>query len=447
MASSSNLANKSRSWNENFWWELPFWLGLLFWSLLPGTQIIWFDIESVPINIQDLVIIPVAFVYWLLPAGDRQPISLRKSWHYHLPILTFSLLLYAAISTTWSDMNAPRDTKAMLYTLILAVSGFSLGYHLIAKRSFESVRPFLWRVTVYLAAICLLYSAASFLSLGVGDVRSDFNQRPSEFGIPRVAGPLFASSTGYFILVPALAFAIQQFIQSSTKRLFKLAVIFSLVLTNIGLGSRGGFVIAGTFLLLLVFFIKSKKQAIVAVILMILATTAAAGLFFSKANTDRFQSLEDAGRSATYLTSFKIISNRSFEYNIPGSGYGSYWPWYITDVEEVGAFNIGSSSITTKYGTILYQPHSTFLLLIVELGTVGLLFFLFLWNVLIRLLFKSSSSPIFACGVFASGLSIFFDCFLFKNAQVNIIWWIFLFGALALNSDLNPNRLHRNYKS
>lgn len=440
----NNLNNISTTSSKILLLELPFWLGLSFWALLPGTQILWLNIESVPINIQDIVIVPIALLYWLLPTFDAPPIiTFRKTWHYHLPVLTFSLLVYAALSTTWSGMSA-RDTKAMLYTLILVVSGLSLGYHLIAKRSFESVRPFLWRVTVYLAVLCLLYSTASFFSLGVGDVRSDFNERPSDFGIPRVAGPLFASSTGYFILVPALAFAIQEFIHSATGRLFKFAVIFSLALTNIGLGSRGGLVIIGTFLLLLVFFINNKKQVIVTVLLMIFAITAAAGLFFSKVKIERFQSFEDASRSDTYLTSFQIIGNRSFEYNIPGSGYGSYWSWYIPDVEEVGAFNINGASITTRFGTILYQPHSTFLLLIVELGTVGLLFFLFLWNLLTRLLLKSTLYPIFACGVFASGLSMFFDCFIFKNAQVNIIWWIFLFGALALNFGSTTSRLQSN---
>jgi hypothetical protein len=36
--------------------------------------------------------------------------------------------------------------------------------------------------------------------------------------------------------------------------------------------------------------------------------------------------------------------------------------------------------------------------------------------------------------MFASGVSLFFDFFIFKNPQLNSMWWIYFFGALALNA-------------
>ncbi|OWY66132.1 hypothetical protein B7486_38405 [cyanobacterium TDX16] len=418
--------------------ELPFWLGLLLWSLLPATRTPWFTIESIPISSQDIVIIIVTCFYALLPAIDKRPIinTIHKHWHGHLPILTVAIVLYAALSVTWSEMRE-RDTIAMLYTLVLTASGFSLGYNLVVKRSSDSVRPFLWRLTVYLALLGLLYSAASLLTLSVADVRADTENMASEFGIPRVGGPLFIASTGYFILIPALSFAIQELIRNPARRLFKAVVIFALMLTNIGMGSRGALIVIGAFLLSLIFSTKKKKQAIVAALVMIIAVTVSAWLFFSQANTERLQSLDDDSRTETYLTSFDIISHRSTELNFLGSGYGSYWHWYLPDVEAEGALKSGEFFISTPFGDMLYNPHSTFLLLIVELGTVGLAFFLFLWSTLLRVLLKNLTFPIFASGIFASGIAMFFDCFLFKNAQLNTLWWIFLFGALALKVNKN----------
>jgi hypothetical protein len=36
---------------------------------------------------------------------------------------------------------------------------------------------------------------------------------------------------------------------------------------------------------------------------------------------------------------------------------------------------------------------------------------------------------------------MFFDFFLFRSAQVNLIWWLFLFGTLALNYGNNKHYL------
>ena len=423
--------------DRSFVLELPFWLSLFFWSLVPATQTPMFTIESIPVDSKDIVLVAVACFYLLLPTISNSPsTTFRRPWHWHrhLPILTASLLIYAAVSVRGSRIDAD-NSKAMIYTLILTASAFSVGYNLIAKRSCESVRLFLWRLTVYLAAIGLLYSAASLFSFGLGDVRSGITQ-DSDFGILRVRGPLFGASNGFFILVPALGFSIQEFIHSRTQKLFKLTIVFSLLLAMIGLGSRAGLIILCIFFLLLIFFMKNKKQAVVAAILMIILTTTAAGLFFSKANTERFQSFEEEGRLNTHLTSFKIMEDRIAELNILGSGYGSYWSWYITDVEQA-SINDATPEIKNQFGYMLYHPHSTFLLFIVELGMVGLLYFLYLWTVLARLLlrnFQSATFSIFTCSVTASAFSMFFDFFIFKLTLINTLWWLFLFGALALNA-------------
>jgi O-antigen ligase len=336
----------------------------------------------------------------------------------------------------------PRDAKGMMFTLILTASSFLLGYNAIAKRPAASVRSFLWRLTVCLSAVGLLYTATSLSSFQLAGVRSALVNDTTV----RVQGPLFGSDDGYFALIPALAFAIQEFIQTPTKRLFKLAIIFVLMLTLIGLSSRGAILIMGVFLCLTILFNKNKKIAALAALGVIIFVMIAGVIVLATSNSgDRLQSLEDSSRSDTYSTSFKIIGNRTIDLNIFGSGYGSYWNWYILDIEDGSDVDGGRTFkiIRTSFGPILYHPHSTFLLLIVELGMVGFLYFLFLWTVYARLLLRDSIKlvfPILSCGMVASGFSIFMNFFIFRLPILSCLWWIYLFGALALNSDVNEGK-------
>ncbi len=429
--------------------DLSFLLMYICWALLPDTQTPRFEIASIPVNSKDIINIAIACLYFLLPAVKNSRATkhnLNINWHSYLPLLTVSLLLYAAASVEWSGMNK-TDSIAMRYTLLLTGAACLVGYYLIAKRDSRSVHPFIWRLTVLLSVVGLLYTAQSFFSLGL-TTPDDFEAE--QFGIQRVRGPLFVSTTGFFILLPALAFAIQEFIKSHSHRLFKASVVFSLVITIIGLGARTGLILLAIFFLLLMFFMKNNKQAKMALVIMIIVTMAAILLFFSKAKTDRLQSLEDTTRSDTYLTSFQIIQHRTQQVNIFGSGYGSYWPWYIPDFEGARETNQYFDLVWNPYGSLLYHPHSTFLLCIVELGIPGLIYFVCLWTILYRLLLsnlQSAEFSIFNCGIFASGFSMFFDFFIFRSAQVNTLWWIFLFGALALNFNVGTAKAENNKHS
>ena len=430
--------------------DLLFWLSLVYWSLLPAVKTPWVDIYEVPINSKDIVLFALCCIYLLWKVfGHSTPIEDREhNWHRYLPIMTIFLLLYAAFTMVFyshiilpqgsGDIRPMSDatTAAMRFTLIMAGASFFIAYFQIARRSPEAVHTFLWQLTIALAALGMLYSFAAIAGTTLpGGVRSEFNDVNNDYGVLRVVGPLFGASTGYFILVPALAFAVQELYRSKNQRLFKLAIVFALMLTLIGLASRAALLILGMFFILMAFSMKNKKQAIASIVLLVVIVSAAAGIFFSKASSDRLKSFEDSARSNTYVVSSQIIGYRDFEYNIVGSGYGSYWPWYLTDLEH--NLNTNIPMYTTKFGKVLYHPHSVAIVMIVELGIFGSLYFLSLWIILGRLLidnFKDASFPIFNSGVVASGFSMIFDLFIFKGAQINVFWWLFLFGALCLNS-------------
>jgi O-antigen ligase len=430
--------------------DVLFWLSLFYWTVVPSTKTPWFEIESIPVNGKDILLVAVACIFLLWPSMNKPSsatmprrehliAAFLEPWHYHLPILTVSLIFYATLSLQDSHMD-PRDAKGMMFTLILTASSFLIGYNAIAKRPAASVRQFLRRLTISLTAVGLLYTFASLSSFQLAGVRSALINDPTV----RVQGPLFGSDDGYFALIPALAFAIEDLIQTSTQRLFKLTIIFSLMLTLVGLGSRGALLIIGVFLGLIILFNKNKKIAALAALAVIVFVMIAGVIVLVTSNSgDRLQSLEDSSRSDTYSTSFKIIGNRTNDLNIFGSGYGSYWDWYILDIEDGSDVEGGRTFkvIRTSFGPILYHPHSTFLLLIVELGMVGFLYFVFLWTVYARLLLRDSTKlifPIFACGMVASGFSVFMNFFIFRLQILSCLWWIFLFGALSLSSSISP---------
>lgn len=411
-------------------WMIPFWFCITLFSLYPSAQTPTLQFGLIPFSSKDLILITLSCFYLVPVIRQNSVVSyFKKSWSKSLPVITTAILGYAAISVTWSGMGF-LDMITMLYTLVITFFVFHLSYNLIAKMPVGSLRPFLWQLTVFISIISLLYLAQSFFSLGL---RSSSSLQNDDFGIDRVRGPLFGASTGYFLLIPALAFSIQEIANTTGKVSFKWIVMLILGITILSLGSRGGVVITLIFIISLIFFLRDRKQRlfayVVGVIMMLAITFTIIGV---ATNTSRFTSTESDGRSETYSTSFEIVKDRSIFDSFLGSGYGSYWHWYMTDIE--GALLDGS--VPTKYGTMLPHPHSTFLLLFVETGLPGLLYFLKLnhtfFSMIVSKNHRSISDTIFLCGVATSGLSLFFDFFIFKNWTVTMVWLIYFFGALAL---------------
>ncbi|MEM9162577.1 MAG: O-antigen ligase family protein [Cyanobacteria bacterium P01_F01_bin.4] len=431
------------------WVEWPFWMAFGFWSLWPESKTPSFEFEGVPFSSRDGVLIAIALYYFgsalakqvltqqTVAYPQKAAVALLKPWHFYLPLATAGLVLYASVSLTTSGLD-DLNRLAMGYTLVLLGAACMLAYGLVAHLGGTALRSFLWRLTVAIAAVGLLYTAVTFFSVGIGGIRSQANSIAGEVGVGRATGPLFGASTGYFILLPALAYAIQELFLE--KALFKAAVVFSLLLTLMSLGSRGSIICISIFFIFAFFSIKNKKQAAIAALLTLLLMVPAAGVVSSKAGrvTDRFQSFEASDRTESYTTSFAIVENRSAEMNLLGSGYGSIWAWYLPLHDR------DSDLMWTPFGYLLFQPHSTFLLLWVELGLIGGFYFLMLWAVLLLSMtenFKQALYPLFNCGMAASGFAMFFDTFLIMGAVLSTVWWIFLFGSLSINAQ-KPVRPH-----
>ena len=411
--------------------ELPLWLGLFYWALFPSTWAPWVTIAEIPMSTKDLVL-PILALFYLLESLARGFSPQSRPWHYHLPLLTLAIVVYACLSTAWSTVQPP-DRSAMIYALTLSGTAMLVGFCVVAGASPQEARRLLDNLVFFLAAVGTLYFAESYFALGL---RQGFLYAPSiDFGIDRVRGPLFGASAGYFILTPAIAYVLNQATLRSVGRIWNITLLFLLTLTLIGLGSRAALLLLLVLGVILLVFLRELSRKLLVLLMLTTITLTAWVLVFSRAETERLRSLEDHRRFETHATALEIVRSETPVEQVFGSGLGSYWPWYLTDVDPLGPQNSPYYFAPTLFGPTLYHPHSTFLFLAVELGCVGIIFFGLLWLTLIRLLrssLRAEAFPIFASGLVAGTAGVFFDFFVFKAPQVSCIYWLFVYGALRI---------------
>jgi O-antigen ligase len=412
-------------------WELPFWLILLYIALTPGSVSPWWVWGGIPVRSAEVVVL--VGVVWYLPSA----LLLQRAWRawpaiWILMAPMLIALAYAALSTGWNGLD-DSDTAAMRITLLFAMAGPLLAWSVTGGYTRDELYHFIWRLTAFMALLSVLYSAESILSLGL---RSELGQNTLlDFGIERVRGPLYGSSTGYLALLPALAFSIQHVIDVHSRRLIGVAVVLALLLALLGLGSRAALLLLAVYLLLLSFLIKSARKRLIAVILMVVLTVLAATVVFSQASTDRLQTFEDDSRRATHVTALRTVESLDLASNLRGAGYGGIWNWYLTDALNGERLATGDNLIRTSLGTSLYHSHSTLLEMGMELGLVGLVAFAamtFGFVAAVVACWRRGVLQAFSCGLLATGLGLVFDLFLFKNTTVNLIWWFYALSMLML---------------
>jgi hypothetical protein len=411
---------------------VPFILFVLVTSFLPDTYEPKPVIFDVPVRGVDLLILCAALVSFLgwLCAGEVPAAGQR--WHVNLPMWFLAILLYAAASILWAQMDL-YNSRAMLYSLCFSAAAFVLPFSALASLTPSQVRSLTRMVALGLAFVSAVYCAVTFLGLSV---RSDLGHSYTYgFGIERLKGPLFESSTGHMILLPAAAVLVQDWLDEVPGHGFaNVAGLAALSLSIVGLGSRFAVIVTGVFILAIAATARGVRGFRIAAVT-VLGVALTAGAVFQYASTERLQSFEDTQRSATYTTSLNIVETREPVASLRGSGYGSVWPWYMLDWDWAERIARGRMMVSTDYGATLFQPHSVFLLLVVELGAAGLLFFSKLWLVLGRLVWSAVSrqqNSLAALGVASAALGMFADTILFKNAKISAVWWFFLLAALAV---------------
>ena len=100
-------------------------------------------------------------------------------------------------------------------------------------------------------------------------------------------------------------------------------------------------------------------------------------------------------------------------------------------MEGGGAYATNRFFISTSKGEVLFNPHSVILMLVVELGFVGLLFAFKLLELPVYLVivsWRKRYCTCLACGLLASIPALFLDFPMFKYWPMSFFWWIYALG-------------------
>ncbi|WP_155121381.1 hypothetical protein [Bryobacter aggregatus] len=338
------------------------------------------------------------------------------------------IALWAALTLFWSEIDSDAAV-GMIYTLLSGMAAVWLAYLLVQERTSEQVSGFLWRLSLFITGTSVLYFAESFFGLGLRSASAE----QGDFGMARVRGPLFESSTGFFLLIPCLAYITERVIQRTKSPIVGAMLGLPLLGAIFGLGSRAGLLLLALFFLLVAIFAPGMTRVI---LILVLASGAGIATYFifSKASTDRLTTLDPReGRLANHVTSWNVLQSRGPTQWIFGAGYGSLWPWYATEAKVSGGdlYSTGSYAKVIPEGTLIYHSHSTYLVLWIELGLPGVVITLLFWRQLLTL-FARPGQRLFAAGLLVTAVAMAFDLFLFRRPTRDVVWWIYVFGAFAL---------------
>ncbi len=419
------------AWFREEWF---LWIVFASWSLLPSTKNPVFEIgHGIRALGAELALIPLCVIY-LLPRVVAPCTRGGRGWHLGLPIALIGIMTYGWLSTSWSGIS-PRETTGMRYTMLVSAASGLFAYAAIT--SVSDVHGFLRRLAIAVSAVCCLYTAQSFLGLGL---RSAEAVHTNDFGMDRVRGPLFESSTGYFLIIPVLAFILGETLANRLRPLYGILCSFSLAIALVGMGSRAAYGIFAVFAASCTFLLKGRQRSAAIAVLTVVGC-AGGLLIFSKARTDRLTNGAKDARTLTHEAALSIVTHRSAVDSVTGSGLGSWWPWYAVDSDAGDIYTTGRFIHRTQYGVLLYHPHSTILMMLVELGVPGAMFLLLLLGALLLALRRAlliGQYTLLACGLLVSTISFDFDLFLVRRPTRDVVWWLLVFGLLML---LNRHRL------
>ncbi len=419
-------------------WESPFWAILLMSSLLPASLVPSGEWFGVPMRVTDVATLLGALFYGL---AGMLSLGVRTNRQSRSPLVPATLLLlaYGFIRLVTGPLES-EDQLGMAFSLLLTLAAPMQAAGVLSFYDREQVQSFLNRLVIFLAMICLIYTAESVLGLGL---RSEAgNSINSDFGIQRVRGPLFGSSTGYMLILPAFGWTLHTILQNRLPRSLAVATAFCLLAAYLGLGSRAGLILFGLFLAGLIVILRQLKKSGVTVLLTAVLSIGSAVLVYSRADTQRFSSFEDTHRRLTYQTAWNIIASEGPGSLLAGQGYGSIWSWYRRDILNTSRIALGDNLVMTGYGNSLYHAHSTLLVLVIEFGLAGIVWLAFTVRHFGRMLLIRGATAgwrVFTFALLVSLLSYGFDLFLFKEVRVNAVWWLFAIAAYQLQTPAKAN--------
>jgi hypothetical protein len=354
-----------------------------------------------------------------------------KSPYIGLPGSVLIVCLYAVLSMAWVH-STPRDRMAMGFTILMTLSSFLAAYFVVDNKSESEMIHMMHIVSLLMSFIGLVYFLGALVSLGLRE-HMDLLGGPEEVA-RRVRGPLFGAANGYFILLPSIGLTLDRLTARKSSLVIDLTALSALLLATVGLRSRGAMLSLAVFCLFSTLTRRTTFTKLLWCTIAASCITVSAFFIFSETEAERVANLQDIERSGTHEVAFDIICSRGL-YSLVGTGYGGVWSWYLPDVEDGGAYATNRFLISTPKGEVLFNPHSVMLMLVVELGVVGLLFAFKLLELPLYLVIVSWRRKYFtglACGLVGSIPALFLDFPVFKYWPMSFFWWIYALGALRL---------------
>jgi hypothetical protein len=335
-------------------------------SLIPATRGIFVRLPPFPNawwTVYFLVIFAAAALLFRFLGFSRR-VHRSTFWLFLVPILLLGT--WQLISLSWNG----QDNYLRLYSFLQSVcmcaaiiGAVSVGSGL----SFPHRMRIASGLTILIAFVVFVYVGLSFIFPSLRPSHDYMDRTAEGLGFIRIFGPLGKSTTLNFIILPALGYSLGKvFVPSSTRLLWLLLTLF-FVGCIVSTGSRGGILCLATFTLLLLLFGRLRAVAILLPFGVVLAVViAVVGV------PERFRSLHDSARVATYETGWNTYSS-SVRNIMFGAGHGALYTklhddstrkmlgedrWYLLDHR-------------TEYGYSLRNSHSAILRSIFETGPAG----------------------------------------------------------------------------
>lgn len=265
-------------------------------------------------------------------------------------------------------------------------------------------------------------------------------------GSPRLATGMGGSATLHLVLLLCLGLFVGSFWQGHRRLASAIGAALSLLLL-LFTGSRAGALCLAAFIALVVlWWLGRVSTRLVGGLAALGAVLLGLGYAFVP-QLRRMVHFGDELRAAN-LESALTIWTLGWRQVVFGAGSGRVWPWYAFDARFFVA--PWRAQVSSPFGTLLTNPHSVALGVLVELGLLGtaLLLLALLVPVVVAVrrwrswrATRASSPMRFGAQTGAllavcAGLVAFgFDHYLFKNFAVSFWWWAVVAFAVLLPSE------------
>jgi O-antigen ligase len=354
-----------------------------------------------------------------------------------LGLLLGATLLFQLVTTRRGSVRLPLAVPVWL--AFLALSGFSLFWSIAPGASFLDFRILASQVLLLVALVLTKFDertlrlfATSLMAGGMAVVLYGFAQITLLGGLPgKRTGPgdgpprfgddlLGANNEAAALLLPLAIAATRALTESGRSRLFHGSVSVLLLFGILMTGSRGG-LLGAVVVLIVVLWLCTASRAHKIVVATTAAVLVTVMLIFQPGGFGRRQvenSTDSSGRTDIWLVGAQSCS----KYCLAGAGWGAFPTVYAQELASTPEARVQPRGAT-------FEPHSIFLLAVIELGLPGLVLLLIGLGVALvsawRLPAAMRAPPM------AALLSTMVSSFFLSNMKFKFFWAVIAYVAVC----------------